>query len=71
MPRTPVSSSSLVSVGYSASMQILEVEFVNGSIYLYSRVPQRVYDGFMAAASHGSYFAAHVRNAGYAYERVC
>ena len=70
MNRTPVSSSNLASVGYDAGTRTLEIEFLGGSIYQYSGVPEAVYRGLMTASSHGSYFDAHVKKAGYAYRRV-
>jgi hypothetical protein len=38
MQRTRVSSSSIVSIGYDASSQVLEVQFRSGSVYQYSDV---------------------------------
>lgn len=70
MQRTRVSSSNLASVGYDPATKTLEVEFLNGSIYQYFNVPEAVYRGLMAAASHGSYFDANVKKAGYRYHRV-
>ncbi|HEX7238804.1 MAG TPA: KTSC domain-containing protein [Longimicrobiaceae bacterium] len=70
MNRTPVSSSDLASVGYDSQTRTLEAEFLSGSIYQYSDVPEHLYRGLMAASSHGSYFAAHVKKGGYAYRRV-
>lgn len=70
MNRTPVSSSNLASVGYDHTTRTLEVAFVHGSVYQYSDVPEHVYHGLMAASSHGSYFDAHVKKAGYVYRKV-
>ncbi|MBD1834456.1 KTSC domain-containing protein [Cyanobacteria bacterium FACHB-472] len=70
MDRIPVPSSNLASVGYGSSNQILEVEFLNGSIYKYFGVPSSVYLGLMAASSHGSYFDQHVKKAGYSCQKV-
>lgn len=55
MQRTKVSSSNIASIGFDPASQVLEVEFLNGSIYQYSDVPPSVHKGLMAAASHGSY----------------
>jgi hypothetical protein len=68
--RTPVSSSNLASIGYDSASHTLEVAFLNGSVYQYSGVPEHIYQGLMAASSHGSYFDAHVKKAGYSYRRV-
>ncbi|HID53085.1 MAG TPA: KTSC domain-containing protein [Anaerolineae bacterium] len=62
MKRTPVSSSSLASVGYDSESQVLEIEFNTGRVYQYFDVPQSEYDGLMAADSHGSYFYHNVRS---------
>jgi KTSC domain len=70
MNRISVSSSNLASIGYDSSTQVLEVEFLDGSIYQYSDVPSSVYAGLMAASSHGSYLAQHVKKAGYSYQKV-
>jgi hypothetical protein len=70
MNRTTVSSSNLASVGYDAAQHILEIEFLTGSVYQYFNVPQSVYAGLMAAESHGSYFDANVKKAGYSYKQI-
>lgn len=70
MIRKPVRSSDLRSVGYDPDSATLEIEFKDGSIYQYFDVPLTVYAGLMAAMSHGSYFARHVRNRGYRYRKV-
>lgn len=65
MDRTRVSSSNLASVGYDPNTRMLEIEFHSGGIYQYSNVPAYVYSSLMSASSHGSYFDAHVKKAGY------
>lgn len=69
MIRQPVSSSNLKSVGYDPHRQLLEIEFHDGSVYQYDAVPPSIYEGLMAAASHGSYHHAHIRGR-YTYRRV-
>jgi hypothetical protein len=54
--RKRVNSSSIRSVGYDAPNRTLEVEFSNGSIVRYERVPAEIYRRFMAAPSATSYF---------------
>ncbi len=61
MERTSVSSSNLSAIGYDPETQILEVEFLNGSVYEYSGVPSSEYDGLMNADSKGKYFHANIR----------
>jgi hypothetical protein len=70
MERQSVSSSNLASVGYDTQRHVLEVEFLNGSIYQYSGVPESEYRGLMSASSHGSYFNANIKNGGYSYHKV-
>lgn len=69
MKRTTVRSSNLASVGYDILSAVLEIEFNSGAVYMYERVPQRVYKELMAAPSHGKYFAQHIKNK-YPYARV-
>lgn len=70
MQRIPVSSSNLASVGYDTVSQTLEIEFLNGSVYQYFRVPAHLYHSLMSAASHGSYFSAYIKNGGFAYRKI-
>jgi hypothetical protein len=60
--RIPVRSSNVASVGYDAENSILEIEFQDGGIYQYFRVPQNVHAGLMSASSKGSYFARYVKD---------
>lgn len=69
MHRTPVSSSSLASVGFSAETKTLEVEFHGGAVYQYFDVPAAIADGFWTAPSLGRYFQACIRGR-YRYRRV-
>ena len=70
MNRTPVSSSNLKAVGYDATEQILEIEFLNGSAYQYFNVPQAMYLGMMRAGSRGGFLDKYVKKGGYRYRRV-
>ena len=69
MNRTPVSSSSLASVGYEADSLTLEIEFRNGAVYQYFDVPESEWQALMQASSHGTYFNAHIRD-NYRYTRA-
>ncbi len=69
MKRIAVVSSNLQSVGYDTQTRTLEIGFLDGSVYQYYQVRQSIYNGLLAASSHGSYFHAHIRNH-YAYRRV-
>ncbi len=70
MNRVPVSSSNLAAVGYDPAGKVLEIEFLNGSIYQYFNVPNHIYTGLMAAGSHGSYFDAYIKQGGYHYRKI-
>ena len=70
MERQYVSSSHIVSIGYDPTSMVLEVEFNTGAIYQYYDIPQSIYDGLMAADSHGTYLAAYVKKGGYRYTQV-
>lgn len=69
MRRTPVSSSSITSVGYDPTSHTLEIEFVSGATYRYRQVEQSVYEALMRAESKGRYVNAHVRTE-YPYSRL-
>ncbi|MFN4249932.1 KTSC domain-containing protein [Deinococcus sp.] len=62
MKHIAVTSSNLASIAYDSASQTLEVAFKNGGLYSYAGVPASVHQGLMSAPSHGSYFAAHIRN---------
>jgi hypothetical protein len=64
-----VESSNLCSVGYNPWTGELEIEFRGGRVYQYPGVPFEVYLGLMNADSHGSYFAANIRDQ-YQFRRV-
>ena len=61
MNRTPVRSSNIRSVGYDPASRTMEVEFHSGGLYQYYGVPETIYQGFMQAASKGSYFHDHIK----------
>ena len=64
-----VRSSSLRAVAYDSSSRTLCVQFTNGSEYEYSGVPASIHAALMSAASHGRYFAKHIKDV-YAYQRI-
>lgn len=70
MNRTSVSSSNIASIGYDANRGVLEIEFLNGSVYQYSSVPESLYNGLINASSHGSYFDSYIKKGGFAYRRI-
>jgi KTSC domain len=69
MNRTPVSSSSIASVGYDSDSSTLEIEFNNGSIYQYFDVSENVFNELLGSASVGGYLASNVKGV-YRFSRV-
>lgn len=59
----PVVSSNLKAAGWDSwnGYNLLEIEFLSGSLYLYLHVPESVYTSLLAAPSKGKYFWAHIR----------
>lgn len=70
MKRIPANSSNLSSVGFDSNNEILEIEFLNGSIYQYFRVPAEIYAGLMSARSKGQYFDAYIKKGNYEFKKV-
>ncbi|EJK9766270.1 KTSC domain-containing protein [Salmonella enterica] len=62
MQRKMVSSSDLRSVGFDPELNVLEIEFNSGGIYMYSGVPEYVYQDLMTASSKGRYFHANIKD---------
>jgi len=69
MDRTPVTSSSIASAGYSPEGSTLELEYRNGSVYQYFAVPKSVFDSLLAAESKGTFVGERIRGR-YPYRRV-
>ncbi|MEH0834976.1 KTSC domain-containing protein [Pectobacterium cacticida] len=62
MQRKRVSSTELYAVGYDAEKSQLEVELLNGSIYLYSGVARMIYEELMASATKYRYYTRFIKN---------
>jgi len=62
MERTPVTSSSLRSVGYDPQTLTLEIEFTSGGVYQYQPVPKEEVEGLLQAESIGRYFLDNIRD---------
>ena len=69
MERTPVTSTTLKSVGYDPQTQTLELEFDSGSVYQYDNVPPEVYQGLLEADSLGRYLNENIDKS-YNYRRM-
>ena len=61
IPRSPVETASLASVGYDEQARVLEIEFRNGGIYRYSGVTKEFFSQFMTANSKGRFFTIKIR----------
>lgn len=68
MQPTP-ESSSVAEIGYDEQAEEVWVTFVQSGTYVYSQVPQVVWDEFCAAASKGA-FVNSVLKPGYPYRRA-
>lgn len=66
MERQYVSSSNIASIGYDPDNQVLEIEFLSGAVYQY----YSVYDGLMAADSHGKFLDVYIKKGGYRYTKI-
>lgn len=69
MERVPVGSTNIASIGYDASTETLEIEFLKGGVYEYYGVPESVHQDLMSAGSHGIYFRQNIMNS-YSYSRT-
>ena len=61
MKRIEVKSSMIKGVGYDATNERLEVEFSNGNVYQYEKVPMKIYSEFIGAKSLGRSFGELIR----------
>ena len=64
-----VVSSNLKRVGYVEKSKTLFVEFTDGAIYKYDKVPKEKHIALMAAGSIGKFFTAEIRSK-YQFEKV-
>lgn len=62
-------SSHLQSYSYDQDTQTLTVEFVNGSVYQYTRVPPTEYWNLAQNGGGGSYFWSKIRN-NYSFQKI-
>ncbi|WP_425492478.1 KTSC domain-containing protein [Luteibacter aegosomaticola] len=65
----PFTSSNVQSARYDHEQSILEVAFLNGSVYQYFDVPAQVANAFKAAESKGSFLASNIKGF-FRYSRV-
>ncbi|WP_394890401.1 KTSC domain-containing protein [Mesorhizobium sp. AaZ16] len=69
MIREPVASSNIVSIGYDADTETLEVEFSGGTVYQYYNVGAALNEQLMHAPSKGQFLNIYIRN-DYPFSRV-
>lgn len=67
MIRQPVVSTNVSAVGYYNG--VLEIEFLNGSVYQYFNVPISIYQHLVSYPHPGTYLARAVKGY-YRYQRV-
>ncbi|MDD4527548.1 MAG: KTSC domain-containing protein [Candidatus Margulisbacteria bacterium] len=65
----PVSSSNVAKIGYEESTNTLRVEFLDGSLYDYSGVPQPEFYNLKNASSVGGYLNSNIKGV-YKYKKV-
>ncbi len=70
MNRTPVVSTQIASIGYEPSQQILEVEFLDGSINQYFEVPKYHHVALMSAPSLSTYLETFIAKGGYHFSKI-
>jgi hypothetical protein len=58
---TDLTSTTLTAAFYDRSQQKLQLDFRDGSRYVYSRVPPDLFRGLLAAPSKGRFFNHHIR----------
>ncbi len=48
-------------IGYEHKRNMMQVEFIAGSVYQYDNVPETVYTDFLGAESYGKFFETRVK----------
>ena len=61
MKRVQIQSDKLLSIGYDAELQVLEVEFSDHTVYQLVKVSAEVYTGLMNASDKNDYFEKFIR----------
>lgn len=61
MKRLPVESSNIKSIGHNFLTKNLEIEFKDGNIYRYKKVPRSIFRDIMGSESKGKYFFKNIR----------
>jgi hypothetical protein len=61
MKRQYVNSTSIRSIGYDESAKTLEVKFIDGDVYQYFKVPEKIYHELLTADSIGAYLNKEIK----------
>jgi len=69
IPRQPVVSSDIASIGYDETAETLEIEFKATGVYRYFSVPATIATELRATPSPGKFFLQHIKGK-YAWEKV-
>jgi hypothetical protein len=69
MDRISVNHNEFRTVGYEPLELLMEVEFQDGRIYLFSDIPMALYDSFIAADNMSDFYHTHIEDQ-YAHTRV-
>jgi hypothetical protein len=67
---TAVDSSTLATIAYDRTRELLQLEFTSRALYQYSGVPAAVYQGLLSATSKGNYFNRAIRGK-FPFRRIC
>lgn len=62
MQRKRVASSELFSVGYDEEKKHLEIELLNGSVYLYQGVARMIYEELLSSTAKYRYYTRYIKN---------
>ena len=66
---TAVESSTLATISYDRTRELLQLEFNSHALYLYFGVPETVHEALRCAPSKGSYFHQAIRGK-FRYSRI-
>jgi hypothetical protein len=66
----PMQSSNIKAAGYDPERQELFIEFQTGPTYRYDKVPAALWQGLLAAPSHGKFLREAVQLKGFPYQRI-
>lgn len=64
-----VKSSNIRSISYNPETEVLVVEYLNGSMYEYLKVPSSIYEGLVESESKGSFMNRMVKGT-YEYVKI-